>query len=236
VRTKFHNDEFSPEILQMLRKRDVLGQANPTQLIPLVYNAHTESEMMEERFDAERKENPLLETTPPEAWLTAEVMPAISAIRANAEVKDSVLVAALLRYFRRAVPLTANEAQSEQELWTGIGPYQPALKKLFRDLYDRRKSLGGILGIPVAACTIREAMTERKPSSRREEIMLRGIAENRSNQYIARLLDKSGLKPRTYKSYPEMLHVNPQDFYALKSGIKIKYRASLRISRKQPKA
>jgi hypothetical protein len=121
-------------------------------------------------------------------------------------------------------------------LWTGIGPYQPALKKLFRDLYDRRKSLGGILGIPVAACTIREAMTERKPSSRREEIMLRGIAENRSNQYIARLLDKSGLKPRTYKSYPEMLHVNPQDFYALKSGIKIKYRASLRISRKQPKA
>ena len=221
---RFYDDEFSAAVLQMLKKLEVLGQSNPVHFIPLVYNVAVKVDALVESFDAERKGNPVLETTPPEAWLTAEIVPAINAIRGNVEVKELVLGATLSRHFRRAVPLTPDEAPSEQHLWTTIRPYQTALKKLLIDLYDRRKSLRGILGIPVAACTIREAMSERKPSSRLEAIMLRGTTEHRSNPYIARELDESGLKPRTHKSYTEMLHLSPQVFYVLKSSVKRKYR------------
>jgi len=221
---RFYDAEFSPGVLQLLKKREVLGQSNPAQFVPLIYNIATEVETIEERFDAERKENPLLETTPPEAWLAAEVMPAITAIRPYVEIQENLLVNAVQGYFQRAVRLVASEGPSEQQLYTTVRSYRAALKKLLIDLYDRRKSLSGILRIRVGVRTIREALATRKPSSRRQAIILKGTNEHRSNQYIAKELDKSGLKPRRYKSYTDMLRTNSQMFYALKSDIGRKYR------------
>src|ERR1039458_3955398 len=95
--SKFHDDEFSPEILQMLRKRDVLGRGNSTHLVPLWYNAYTEAEVVVQKFQVERRQSPVLETTLPETWLTAELMPGVQTIRARVDIPEAILDSALQR-------------------------------------------------------------------------------------------------------------------------------------------
>lgn len=223
---RLYDHEFSAGVLQMLRKREALGQSNTVHFVPLVYNLRTEAECgMEERFSAERRSNPLLETTHPVAWLAAEFFEHISEIRPNVEFDEFAVVAALKRYFQRAVLSTMNEYPGEEQLWTTVRPYRDAMKKLLLDLFNRRQSLRSILKLPAGSCTIHQAMSEREPSSRREEVILRGIKEHWSSQRIARELDNLGWKPRSasFKSYSELLHMNPQNFYSLKSAVKRKY-------------
>lgn len=225
--TRLHDEEFSPEILRMLKKRGVLGQANWIHFVPLDYNVDTEAHALIERFQIERRENPLLELTPAEAWLAAEAMPIVHHIRASLNVEDAILSAALQRYFCYAQhPVVVDRRPGEQKLCTSVEAYFPLVKKLLTNLYDLRKSLREILGIPANAYTLREAMSKRRPSSRRETLILSGLNERRANQYIARQLDAHSMKPRSnkYKSYLEMVRINPQAFYALKSDVKKKYR------------
>jgi hypothetical protein len=237
---RFYDEELSPALLRVLKKRDVLGQSKPGHFVPLVYNVRMEVEHMEQDFDAERKGNPLLETTPPEAWLAAEFTTIINTIRANVEIDDRVLVATLKRYFLLAVPLIANKAQGEQQLWTTIEPYRTVMQKLLLDLCDRRKSLRGILRIRAGVCSVREGTSELKPGSKREAILLQGITGRWTNQHIAAELDKHSVKPRSdeYKSYTEMFRMGPQGFYAMKSDVKRKYRINLsnRVSSRKPQA
>lgn len=224
---KSYDHEFSPEVLVMLRKREILGRANWVHLAVLEYNVGTETRLIERHFDVERKENPLLETTDPEAWLVAEFVPIVHGIRGQVQIEAAILIAGLTRYFRRLVPIAANElsATGEQQLWTTIALYRTAVTKLLRALYDRRTSVGRILGIPATTTFLREAMSNRQPSTRREAIILDGINKRWSNQAIARELDKSGLKPRSHNSFTEMLRMNPQLFYAMKSDVRRKYRS-----------
>jgi hypothetical protein len=68
-RKKLYDAEFAPQLINTLKKREILGQANPAQLVPLRYNMSTEG--MEKKFQGERAKNPLLATAPPEAWTAA---------------------------------------------------------------------------------------------------------------------------------------------------------------------
>jgi len=218
------DEEFPAGILDMLKKRDILGRANATQLVPLWYNAYTKADAMEQRFQQERRQNPLLETTPPEAWLTAELMPVVQEIRAQVDIGELILDSALQRYLRSAVhPIAVDKTPDEQQLCTSVEAYLPAVKDLLINLYDRRKSLRAILQIPRTAYTFYKALTTRKPTSRKEAIFLEGINAGWKNPQIARTLDEDHQKPRTYESYRKMLRSNPQNFYSLKNGIKKKY-------------
>ena len=224
-----YDEEFSPVILATLKKRDILGRANSAQLVPLWYNMNTKAEGIVQKFHEDRRSNPLLETTPPEAWLAAELMPMLLEIRLQVNMNETVLVASLQRYFRGSVRSVAvDNTSGEQQLCTGIEPYLPALKHLLIDLYDRRKRLCDILKIPLNAFTVREALAERKPFSRREKIILQGIDERWKSQTIAHALDEERLVPRghTYTSYTHMLRTSPQNFYSMKFSIKKKYRKS----------
>jgi hypothetical protein len=222
--SKMFDSELNAEVLKMLKRRDILGLANSAHLSLLIYNLNTEAEMIVVRFDAARRENPLLETTTPDAWLTAEMMPVVELIRDKVDIAEPILAAAIQRYFRRvAHPIAADGTPGEQQLCTSIEAYLPAVKNLLINLYDRKKSLRAILGIPVAAYSLREALTQRKPSSRMEAVFLEGMNARWKNHRIARTLDEQHLKPRRDKSYTEMLRLNPQGFYSLKSGIKKKY-------------
>ena len=150
-------------------------------------------------------------------------------IRAQVNMSETVLVAALQRYFRGSARSVAVDSTSgEQQLCTGIEPFLPALKDLLIDLADRRKRLCDILQIPLNAFTLREALAVRKPFSRREKIILQGIDDGLKNPRIAIELDKQALVPRDreYKSYTHMLRTSPQNFYSMKSAIKKKYRKS----------
>lgn len=221
---RLYDEQFSADVLKMLKKRDVLGQSNPVHFVPLEYNVAAEVEKIEEQFEAERKQNPLLETTLPEAWLTAEITPIVAEVRPNVSISEAVLTVALLRYFRRAVRLNDSPLE-EQQLWTTVRPYRAALKSLLLDLSDRRKGIHEILKIPRDVRTIRDVTQDRKPHSRREEILLQGIKGHWTNQHIARELDKHGIKPhsRDFGSYTEMFRMKSQNFYALKSEVKRKY-------------
>ena len=151
-------------------------------------------------------------------------MPGVQTIRARVDIPEAILDSALQRYFRRAVPPTAaNKTSDEQQLCISVEAYLPALRVLLIDLYDRQKSLRNILRIPPHAYTVRDALSSRKPSSRREAIVLEGINAGWENPRIARRLDEQHLKPHRYESYTKMLRSYPQNFYALKSGIKKKY-------------
>lgn len=222
---KLHDDEFSPEILLMLKQRDILGRLNPAQLVPLRYNSQTEAEAMVQKFQDARRDNPLLETTPAEAWLTAELMPVVEQIRAKVDIPEKVLDATLQRYFCRAMQPIVDRISDEQQLCTSVEVYLTAIKQLLIDLYDRRKSLRGILRISPTAYTVRKALAARMPTSRREAVFLQGITEGWKNHQIARALDERGLKPRNrdYKSYREMHQIKNQLFCALKSDVKRKY-------------
>lgn len=224
---KFHDEEFSPEILDMLRRRDILGSSNPAHFAILRYNAYTQAEAIVQKFQDARRQNPLLETTPAEAWLTSELVPAVEQIRANADLAEPILDSALKRFFRLPVHTAIATTSSEQHLCTSLDEYLPSVKALLMDLYDRRKSLRGILRIPVTAYTVREALSARKPASKREAIFLEGINAGWKDHRIARTLDEQRIKPRTFESYRKMLRTNPQNFYSLKATIKKKYEDSV---------
>jgi hypothetical protein len=227
--SRLFDEEFSAGILATLKRRDILGRANPTQLVPLWYNVNTEAEGIVQKFHEDRRSNPLLETTPPEAWLAAELMPIVLEIRAQVIISETLLVEALQRYFRGSVrSVGVDNTSGEQQLCTSVEPCLPALKRLLMDLYDRRKRLCDILQIRLDAFTFREALAARKPSSPREQIILQGINEGWKNHRIAVELDKQRFVPRDrdYKSYTQMLRTTPQNFYSMKCAIKNKYRKS----------
>ncbi len=224
--TKSYDAEFGADPLNELKKRDILARANPVHYVPLIENLHRMVEAMEQKFQEERKPNPLLETTAPEAWIAAEIMPFVKEVRANADIDDQLLSKALQKYMQRgtkAHPISGPDG--EEELHTTIEPYLSALRELVTAVCDRRKSLRRILRLSPGAYTIREALIPRKPASRRETIFLQGVRDNWPNHRIAKELDDKGLKPsnKDYKSYKEMLRTSPQLFYSLKSAIKKKY-------------
>lgn len=220
---RLHDKEFSAPVLRMLKDREILSESNPVHSAILIYNIGVAVEDIKLRYDNDRKQNPLLETTPAEAWLTKTFVPIVRSIRFNVDVSDPILVAALSRYFRRAAPPVNRDSLTEQQLCTSIHVYRPALTRLLRDLYDRRRSLNGILGIRAVVRSPGEALSERKPSTMREAIILSGIKVHWTTMRLAKELDKTRCKPRSYKSYVDMVQANPQHFYALKSQVKKKY-------------
>ena len=230
---KFYDAEFSAEILRMLKKRDVLAKSNPAQLAILCYNLCTEAEAIVRRFDAERRENPLLETTPAEAWLAAELGPVVRSIRENADVDDVILTGTLERYFRHLPnPVLVDIKPGQQRLCTSVEPYFPLAKKLLTELYDRKTSLRTILRIPAGAYTVHAALKTRKPSTELEATVLQGIKEGWSNQRIAKTLDEKKVKPRNFASYREMLRLKAESFHSLKHSTKRKYTDALSIPHK----
>jgi hypothetical protein len=226
-----HDAEFNVAILKVLKKRDILGEANLALLIPLTYNIWTDVDRMEQKFQGERKSNPLLETTPAEAWICAQIMPFIQEVRQNADIDERILSRAIQEYFQRNASghINADDADGLQ-LCTTIEPYLSAAKDLLDDICDRRKSLREIFGLRPGAYSIREAFSRRIPGSKREALILRGLREKWGNPRIARELDEKGVKPKNrntnnkdYRSYRDMLRNNPQLFYSLKNGVKKKY-------------
>lgn len=232
--TKLYDAEFAPGVLRMLKKRAILGRANAAQLACLNYNLGTEALAIAGRFQDERKRNPLLETTPPEAWIAAEVSPLIQEVRSNIDVDEELLSEAIQEYLRPWGPRNTGQTNGdEQKLHTTIEPYVPVLKKLLFDLYDRAKSLRAILGLRRHIYRVRDLVAQTRPSSRREGIMLQGIQQGWTNQRVARALDEAGITPRKhghYDSYQQMLHISPQLFYSLKNQVKTKYRARLALA------
>lgn len=224
---KVFDNEFSPEILKMLKQRDILGQTNWAHYVLLEYNLDTAARAIVQSFDIERRKNPLLETTPPEAWLGAKCAPIVRDIRPNIDVDDAILSKTLQRYFRGASnAVVVNVQPGEQQLCTTLEPYFPLIKKLLNALYERKTSLRAILGIRTDAYTVRAALKTRKPSSPLERTFLQGIKEGWKNHRIARALDEQEVKPRNFESYSQMLHEGVESFYSLKSAIKKKYMAT----------
>src|ERR1700682_641304 len=220
---KFYDFEFGAAPLRDLKKREVLASSNPVHFVPLIYNLLTKAEGMEQEFQRERKANPLLETTSPEIWIVAEIMPFVKEVRENADVHDRLLSNALQRYLRRqAKPKLRPRPDDDEPLLTTIESYVPALKKLLIAVCDRGKSLREILRLPADAYTIRDALARRKPGTKRQGIFLLGIEEKWRNPRIAKELDEKGLKPddSDFKSYAEMLQIKPQLFYSMKHNIK----------------
>jgi hypothetical protein len=220
---KFYDFEFGAEPLRDLKKRDVLASSNPAHGVPLIYNLLTKAEGMEQQFQKDRKVNPLHETSSPETWIVAEIMPFVKEIRANVGLHDRLLNTALQRYLRcEAKPNLLPRPDDDEPLVTTIEPYIPGVKKLLVAVCDRRKSLREILRLRAYAYTVRAALSQRKPSSRRQAIFLRGIKEKWSNPRIAKELDNGELKPknRHFKSYGNMYQTKAQLFHSIKHNIK----------------
>jgi hypothetical protein len=227
---RFYDAEFAPGILVMLKERDILMRANRAQGFILVYNLATEVDLLIRRFDEERKANPVLETTPPEAWITAELVPTIREIRPNIDTEDELLSEAIQRILRRFAPLDDIAKHGEQVLWLNIEPYRPCLETLFLNLFDRTKSLRSILGLRRATYSLRDFGRDTKPFTKLDEIMLRCLKEKQKPMRIAIALDEAGVRPRSpekYRSYVHMLGINSHSFYSLKNNIKTKYRTHL---------
>lgn len=203
TKTRSYDHEFNPDALKMLKKREILGRARSANLVPLDYNLSTQAAALEQEFQEERRWNPLLETTPPEAWLCAEILPFIREVRSNVDVDDRLLSEAVQL---RVQQHTKKSQSSKDELVTTIEPYIPVVKKLFVDLFDRTKSLRQILGLRRGSYDVREITTTRKPTTKRETIFLRGLGEQWSNRRIAKSLDEEGVKPRSteYRSFLEL--------------------------------
>jgi len=227
--TKLYDQEFDPDLLRVLKERDILARANPVQGVPLTYNLFQRVAEIEQLFQQERKANPLLETTPPEAWLAAKSIPDIQRIRRNVDLDEVILGQAVQLHFApRPAKRSVSQEPNEGALVTTVEPYREKLRQLYLDLYDRRKSLRGILVLGRGLYTVREMSRARKPTSRREAIILQGIMEKWPNPKIARTLDEERLTPRKgndYKSYRDMLKNRNQLFYSMKSAIKKKYLA-----------
>jgi hypothetical protein len=223
---KLYDFEFGAECIRELKRRDLLGSSNSAHCVVLTYNLFTIAEEMEQRFQNERKINPLFETTAPEAWISAEILPFVKEVRAKVLMDDRLLYEGLQRYMRSvARPRPFPRPDDDEPLLTTIRPYIPAIKKLLVDVCDRCKSLHGILRLPANAYTVGEALAQRRPTTERQEIFLRGIRERWPNHRIAKELDDKGARPRSqdYRYYTEMLRLKPQNFYSLKSRIAKEY-------------
>jgi hypothetical protein len=222
---KLHDLEFSSEILLMLRRKEILERANCVNAVPLDYAISTRLVQMESLFQEERRADPLLEQTPPEAWLATVLMDQIREIRGNVRIRDRVLSDAVQKYLRRHFPPTgALPDQDEQKLVTSIEPFLPAVRSLFEKVIDRRKSIFGILCLRISNASIRR-IVKATPKTAREKIMVQAINENWSNPRLASSLDTAGIKPRNsrWKSYKELLFEDRNQFYVLKSQIARKY-------------
>jgi hypothetical protein len=220
---KFYDFEFGAEPLRSLKKIDLLASSNSVLGVPFIYHLLSKAEAMEQEFQRDRKANPLFETTAPEIWIVAEIMPLLKEVRAKVAIDDELLSDALQRYLRReAKRILPPRPDDDEPLVTTIEPYIPALKKLLVAVCDRRKSLRGILRLSARAVTIRDALARRKGQTSRQAIFLFGIKAKWSNHRIAKELDDKGLKPKDkdFKSYAEMFQIKPQLFYSMKSNIK----------------
>lgn len=240
ARRKFYDEEFDPEFLEVLGKREILARSNPTHYAILVYNLVTEAEALEERYQEDRKANPVLETTPSEAWLAAEILPLIKDIRARIQVDNAVLGEAIKRFLRsrvRPYPAKVND-DGEQQLQTTVKPFLPVIKTLLLDVVNHQKSLRSILNLPRDVSNARAASAPKKPRSLRAEIIITGIVQKYSNQRIARELDAKRLTPRdkSFKSYVEMQREDPHRFAAMKSSTKRKYQDYLALQAFRGKA
>ena len=227
--TKLYDQEFDPDLLRVLKERDILARANPVQGVPLTYNLFQRVAEIEQLFQQERKANPLLETTPPEAWLAAKSIPDIQRIRRNVDLDEVILGQAVQLHFApRPAKRSVSQEPNEGALVTTVEPYRERLRQLYLDLYDRRKSLRGILVLGRGLYTVRGMGRPRQPTSLREAIIKQGIEKGWKNHEIARELDKQGLTPRKGShstSYGDMLKNQNQLFYSMKSAIKKKYQA-----------
>ena len=222
---KLYDVEFSPSILSMLRRKEILERANCVNAVPLDYSISTRVVELESIFEKERRADPLLEQTPPESWIAATLIDEIRAIRGNVQIQDRILSDALQKYLRhRFPPVEAPSDQEEQKLVTTIEPFLLAVRSLFDDLFDRRKSIFGILGLRTSSGSIRRIVSAT-PKTPREKIMVRAINENWSNTRLASELDAGGVKPRNprWKSYMQLLYQDRDQFYVLKSQIARKY-------------
>jgi hypothetical protein len=222
---KFHDVEFSPEVLLMLRRKEILERANCVNAVPLDYGISTRLVEIEDVFQIERRENPLLELTPPEAWIAAVLMDQIRDIRGNVQIRDRVLSDAVQKYLRHHCPrVEAPPDKDEQKLVNTIEPFLPAVRSLFDELFDRRKSIFGILGLRVSSGSIRRIVSAI-PKSKREQIAVQAINEGWPPRRLAQAWDAAGLKPRNrlWKSYMELLFQDRDQFYVLKSQIARKY-------------
>jgi hypothetical protein len=223
---KFYDAEFGWEVLSVLRKREILGRANPALFVPLTYNLLTKAQGLEQVFQEESQKNPLLETTPPEAWIAAELLPQIREIRENVEVDDEVLSDAVQKYLRHHSKGPGNsEVNAEQKLHTTICGFLPAIEKLLCDIFDRRQSLLGILALANNRFKVAQPIRAKAPSTLREAIIIQAIKEKWPHQKLAGELDRAGLKPKNkqWQSFRQMLEMYPHQFYSMKSSVKKKY-------------
>jgi hypothetical protein len=222
---KRHDTEFSPEVLLTLRRKEILERANCVNAVPLDYAISTCLSEMERLFQKERRADPLLEQTPPEAWIAAVLLDQIREIRSNVQIGDRVLCDAVQKYLRHHCPqIEAQFDQREQKLVTTIEPFLPAVRSLFDQLFDRRRSVFSILGLRTSSGSIRR-IARATPSSDREKIIVLSKREAWSNRRLAEALDTAETKPRDkrWKSYMEMYHQNPAMFRVLKSQVVTKY-------------
>jgi hypothetical protein len=220
-----HDAEFSSGVLLMLRRKEILERANCVNAVPLDYGISTRVVEIENLFQIERRGNPLLEQTPPEAWIAAVLLDQIRDIRGNVQIRDRVLSDAVQKYLRHHFPPVETPLdQDEQKLATTMEPFLPAVRSLFDELLDRRKGIFGILGLRVSSGSIRR-IVNATPKTLREKIMVQAINEDWSNPRLARALDAAGLKPRNprWKSYMEFQFQDRGQFYVLKSQIARKY-------------
>ena len=167
-----------------------------------------------------------METTPPEAWIAAEILPRIRKVRANVEVDDEVFSEAVQKYLRcRSVGAEDSDLDNEQKLYTTIQNFIPAIEKLLCDIFDRRKGLADILALARDRYGVGQPIRARVPSALREQIILRAIKEKWSHPKLANELDRAKLKPKStdWKSFKQMFHDYPEQFYSMKSYVKKKY-------------
>lgn len=223
---KLYDHEFGTSLLAVLRNRELLAQGNQVHYVALHYNIGLELAKLEQDFQQERRTDPLLEQTPPLTWLAAKLVPYIGQIRPNIRVTDKVLSLAVRKYLRRHLSRqTAITDLEQQELVRTMEPYLSAVRKLLNGLYDRRRSLAGLLALTAKTYSLRRSMKFRKPKSLRDRIYIRGITEGYSNARIARDLDDADVRPRkkSWQGYAEMNLQDPKQFQVLKSHTKSKY-------------
>lgn len=212
----------------MLRRKEILERANSLNAVPLDYGINTRLVKIENQFQVERRDNPVLEETPPEAWIASVLLDDIRQIRANVVIPDRTLSDAVQKYLRRRFPLIEARADhDEQKLVTTIQPFLPAVQSLLDEIFDRGKSIFGILGLRVSSGSIRR-IVRATPKSQREKLIVRGINEGWSNSRLGRELTDAGIRPknRRWKTYVEFQHQEPQQFSVIKSTVKRKYLAS----------
>ena len=209
----------------MLKRKEILERDNSNNAVPLDYNIGTGLLEIEDLYQKERRENPMLEQTSPEAWVATVMLNEIREIRANVVIPDRTLSDAIQKYLRHHFPKTTVPVDAhEQQLLTTIKTCFPAIRSLFEELFDRGKSVFGILGLRASSGSIRRIVSAT-PKSKREQIIVAAIREKWSNRHLAEVLDTAGVRPRgdRWSSYMEMWHQDPNQFRVLKSQVGKKY-------------